>query len=280
MRQRVRFMALPLLTVACSNNGQRDRRAAELPLVRLEAHDFAFTIPAGAAAGLTRVRLVNRGPGWHEANIARLPDGETTDSYLAGARTGNPFPAGAVDFGGPGKVAANDSSDVVIDLEPGRYAVVCWHDDHVKAGMIATMVVAATDSTSATGSRDSAAAPAVTAEVALEDFRFTHAPETYRRGHNVLRVRNVGQRPHDMTIYRLQPGRTIPELSTWYRSREGEAPALQVGGMVTLAPGKEGLAEIDFEPGSYLVACGTPEKTPEGIKIHAQMGMAEAFDIK
>ena len=278
MRRRDPFIVLPLLAAACSD-GQRDRRAAELPLVRLEAHDFAFTVPARSAAGLTRVRLVNRGPGWHEANIAKLPDGETIDSYLAGARSGNSFPAGAVDFGGPGKIAANDSSDVVLDLEPGRYVVVCWHDDHVKAGMIATMVVSA-DSASDTPRRDSAGTPAVTGEVALEDFRFTHGPDTYRRGHNVLRVRNVGQRPHDMTIYQLRPGRTIPEFTAWYRSREGEPPALPVGGMVTLAPGKEGLVEIDFEPGSYFVGCGTPEKTPEGTKIHAQMGMAEAFDIK
>ena len=278
MRPRVRFMAPALVAVACTS-GERDRRAAELPMVRLEAHDFAFTAPARTAAGLTRVRLVNRGPGWHEGNIARLPDGETMDTYLAGVRSGNSFPVGAVDFGGPGKVAANDSSDVVIDLEPGRYVVVCWHDDHAKAGMIASMVVSA-DSTSATQRRDSAGAPAVTGEVALEDFRFTHAPDTYRRGRNVLRVRNVGQRPHDMTFLRLQPGRTIAEFSAWYRSREGDPPALPVGGMVTLAPGKEGLVEIDFEPGSYLVTCGTPEKTPDGTKIHAQMGMAEAFDIK
>jgi uncharacterized cupredoxin-like copper-binding protein len=280
MQTLVRFAALPLLAAACSN-GRGDRRVADVPLVRFEARDFSFTTPAQIPAGRTRLRLVNHGNAWHEANIARLPDGQTEASYLAAARTGDPFPVGAVDFGGPGLIAANDSSDVVIDLQPGRYVVVCWHDSHVKSGMIATMVVSVVDSTSdVVARRDSTHAPIPTGEVALEDLRFTHAPATYRRGRNVLRVRNAGQRPHDMTIYKLLPGRTIPEFSDWYRSRQGDPPARPVGGMVTLAPGKEGFVEIDLEPGSYFVACGTPEKTPEGIKIHAQMGMAEKFDIR
>ena len=278
MQRIARFAAL-LLAAGCG--GDPNSAATELPLVRLEAHDFAFRTPSPIPAGLTRVRLVNNGPGWHEAAIARLPDGETEASYLAAARTGNPFPVGAVDFGGPGKVAANDSSDVVVDLEPGRYVVVCWHDAHVKSGMIASMVIQVGDERSTVASRgDSAVLPTATGEIALEDMRFTHAPDTYRVGRNVLRIRNAGQRPHDMTIYRLHPGRTVPEFAAWYGSRQGEPPAIPVGGMVTLAPGKEGLAEIDLEPGSYFVACGTPEQTPEGIKIHAQMGMAEVFELR
>jgi uncharacterized cupredoxin-like copper-binding protein len=276
----VRLASLALLAAACRGDRTR-QRLVELPIVRLEARDLAFTTPAEIPAGLTRVRLVNRGLAWHEANIARLPDGETEASYLAAVRAGDAFPVGAIDFGGPGKVAANDSSDVVIDLQPGRYVVVCWHDDHAKSGMIASMIISVADTGSAVDTRrDSTDVPVTTGEVALEDIRFTHAPDTYRRGRNVIRVRNTGQRPHDMTIYQMRPGRTVPEFSAWYRSRQGEPPALPIGGMVTLAPGKEGLVEIDLGPGSYFVACGTPEKTPDGIRIHAQMGMAEAFDIR
>ena len=46
------------------------------PLVRLVAHDYAFEAPARAAAGMVRIRLVNRGQHWHHALLVRL-DGTT-----------------------------------------------------------------------------------------------------------------------------------------------------------------------------------------------------------
>jgi hypothetical protein len=36
---------------------------------------------------------------------------------------------------------------------------------------------------------------------------------------------------------------------------------------------------LDLSAGNYLVACGTPEQTANGIQIHARMGMAEVFEI-
>ena len=273
MRSMVRAAALASLA-ACAS-GRPDGARRELPLLRLEARDFAFTGPREVPAGLTRVRLVNRGPAWHEALVTRLPDGVTPEAYLAGARAGDAFPVGAVDVGGPGKVAAGDSSDVVIALEPGRYAVVCWSDGHVKAGMIASIVITAGE---ARGGAE--AAPTPSGEVRLEDFRLAHDSGAYRRGANVLRIRNTGQRPHDITFYRLEPGRTARDFGAWYASRQGPPPAVPVGGMVTLAPGRDGWAELVLPAGRYFAACGTPEPGPNGTQIHAQMGMAEVFEIR
>jgi hypothetical protein len=247
-------------------------------LLRLEAHDFAFSGDTVAAAGRTRVRLVNHGPAWHEALLTRLPDTVTTEQYLAEARAGEAFPVGAFDVGGPGKIAAGDSSDVVLDLEPGRYAVVCWSDDHVSAGMISTMVI--TVAAGEGSARPSVPAAIPTGEVLLEDFRIVHDSGTYRRGPNVLRVRNTGARPHDITYYRLEPGKTVRDFGRWYATREGEAPAVPVGGMVTLAPGREGLMELDLAPGSYFAGCGTPEEDTTGTVLHIQMGMLETFEIE
>jgi hypothetical protein len=122
-------------------------------------------------------------------------------------------------------------------------------------------------------------APAATGEIRLEDFSIAHDSAAYRTGANVLRVRNTGRRPHDLTFYRLEPGRTARDFGVWYASRNGPPPATPVGGMVTLAPGREGWVELDLPPGSYLAACGTPEPGPEGVMLHAQMGMVEVFEI-
>ena len=272
--------------IGCAS-GESDGAARELPLLRLEARDFSFTAPAEAPAGLTRIRLVNRGPAWHEALVTRLPDGVTAEAYLTSARAGEAFPVGALDVGGPGKVAAGDSSDVVIALEPGRYAIVCWSDNHVKAGMIAAVTItvpkkpnrASDPQRAATAAMDTTGAPVAFGEIRLEDFRISHDSGAYRAGANVLRVRNTGQRPHDLTFYRLEPGRTARDFGVWYATRQGAPPAVPVGGMVTLAPGRDGWAEFDLAPGRYLAACGTPEPGPSGVQLHAQMGMVEVFEI-
>ena len=193
--------------IACTS--QADDAPRELPLIRIEALDLSFTVPAELPAGLTRIRLVNLGAVWHEALVTRLPDGVTTEAYLAAARAGDEFPVNAVDVGGPGLVATNDSSEVVVDLEPGRYAIVCWSDNHVKSGRIAPMAVTV-------GDRNAV-------EFFGRDVRGFGSHRPRRRAHsngrgasrglslrarlwrvssgalNVLRVRNTGQRPHEMT---------------------------------------------------------------------------------
>lgn len=260
------------LLAACAG-GESDAAGRSPRLVRLESRDFTFAGPVEIPAGLTRLRLVNRGPAWHDALITRLPDGATAETYLAGARAGQSFPAGAVDVGGPGLVQAGDSSEVVLDLAPGRYAIVCWHDNHVKSGMIVPFTVTGTEAAgkSERAAAQAAAPPGSSTPVVLHEYRFEHPP--FVRGRHVLHVRNQGVRPHDMTIFRLRPGKTVRDYGAWYRSRQGPPPATPAGGANTMAPGREAWVPVTFEPGRYFIACATPE----GEVMHAQLGMVEEF---
>lgn len=261
-------LALPLFVVsACTPRESTD--GPEGPrLIRLVASDLRFAAPDTIRAGLTRLRLVNDGRVWHEALITRLPNGATVETYLAGARAGDAFPVSAVDVGGPGQIAAGDSSEVVLDLTPGRYAIVCWSDNHVKEGMIVPLVVSATEAVSA------AALPTAVAEVKLEEYRFTHTAP-FRNGPQVVHVKNVGQRPHNLQLYRLDQGKTLRDFGAWFATRQGAPPAVPVGGISTMAPNTEGWMHLDLEPGRYFIACGTLE---DG-KIHAQLGMIEEFAV-
>lgn len=256
------------LLAACSAQ-ERDAAAASERILRLVATDFTFAAPESIPAGLTKVRLVNEGHVGHAALITRLPEGSSADAYLADARAGAPFPVAATDIGGPGETAAADSSEVVLSLTPGRYAIVCWSDDHVKAGMIASLNVVAADTDEGVE-----APPTADVEVLFKDFTFEHATP-FLTGRQVLKVRNVGERPHNLQLYRFEPGKTLQDFATWRATRQGPSPATPVGGMDTMAPGQEGWVVLTLVPGRYLIVCGTPE----GDVIHAQLGMLEEFEI-
>jgi uncharacterized cupredoxin-like copper-binding protein len=259
--------ALPMLLACGAPEPGRSRSEPEL--LRLIATDLAFAAPAAVEAGWTRVRLVNKGQVWHAAVLSRLPDSATAATYMAEARAGVKFPVGAADVGGPGQTAAGDSSEVVLRLQPGRYAIVCWSDNHVMAGMIVELTVSA-----AADAEPEMPKLAASDTVLLEDFRFVHrAP--FRSGQQNLLIRNTGQRPHNLQLYKFAPGRTLADFGAWRRTREGPPPALPMGGMETMVAGQEGWLALTLSPGRYFIACGTPE----GDVIHAQMGMREEFEI-
>lgn len=259
-----------LLIAACAPQ-ERDTAAESERLLRLVATDFTFAAPESIPAGLTRVRLVNEGHVGHAALVTHLPEGSSTDAYLADARAGAPFPVAATDIGGPGETAAADSSDVILHLTPGRYAIVCWSDDHVKAGMIAPLTVVATGD----GEERVEAPPAANVEVLFKDYTFEHATP-FQTGRQVLKVRNVGEHPHNLQLYRFEPGKTLQDFAAWRRTRQGPPPATPLGGMDTMAPGREGWIVLTLVPGRYLMACGTPE----GDVIHAQLGMLDEFELQ
>lgn len=267
---RVSPVLLLLLVGACAAADSR-AEVSPPPLVRVVATGMTFTAPSRIDGGRVRVRLVNEGEAWHEVLITRLPPGTSVQDYLAGARAGEDFPAAAVDHGGPGIVAPGDSSEVVLDLAAGEYAIVCWTDNHVMAGMIAPLAV----SNGPAEAADVPQQPVADGAIALQEFAFAHA-EPLRPGPQLVRVRNEGQRPHDLALYRLAPGRTLQDFGVWYATREGPAPATPIGGTSTLAPGRTVWLPLSLTPGHYFMACGTPE----GDQIHAQLGMIEEFEIR
>lgn len=231
------------------------------PLVRLVVRgDTVESSPATVRAGVVRVRLVNRDSAWHDAVVVRLGDLAGTDSVPA---------AGAVAAGGAALVAGGDSSEAAFVLEAGRWAVTARHDDTTRAARVATLAVQPRPAA------DTRPAMRGATLVAMQDFRFDHL-EQLREGTQVLRVRNDGQRPHELVVYRMLSGRTLRDFGTWYTtSREGPPPALPVGGATMVAPGREAWAVLHLRPGRYFMVC----KVPEGGQMHAALGMVQAFEV-
>jgi hypothetical protein len=238
------------------------------PLLRLEAHNLRFAPPPLVPAGLTRVRLINRDPVWHEASLLRFTDSSATlAGYLAAARAGDEYPAFALDIGGISFLAPGDSADALVALPPGRYAVICWHRDHVLQGMGAEFEVR--------GASPQGKPTPPAAEMALADFTIpVLAPPA---GRQLLHLTNAGPSEHELAILRLQPGKSAADFLAWRAAGEtGAPPARTIAGTAALRPGSEIWLDVPWEPGRYLLLCMLEDGTG---RYHAELGMQRLIEI-
>src|SRR5207253_5559004 len=53
--------------------------------------------------------------------------------YVSAVRKGSLFPAGALDYSGPGLTSPGESVEVWVKLDPGQYILICWNDGHARS---------------------------------------------------------------------------------------------------------------------------------------------------
>ncbi|MEO8139532.1 MAG: hypothetical protein ABI742_07805 [Gemmatimonadota bacterium] len=189
------------------------------------------------------------------------------EAYVAAARAGDEYPAFATDQGGVSVLAPGDSADVLLRLFAGRYAVICWHQDHVMQGMGAEFSVA----------EASAAVPDPVAgrEVALSDFAIPEIAPT--PGRELLHLRNTGPSEHEFIVLRLNDGASLEEYLRWRAAGElGPAPARPVAGSAALTRGGEAWVDVTWSRGSYLLLCLLEDSAGT---LHSSLGMARTVTI-
>lgn len=241
------------------------------PLVRIDSYDFGFQVAERIPAGLVHLRLVNQGPDIHEAMLVRFTDpAGSAARYADSVRADVDFPAFAFDIGGAGLAEPGDSNDVWMNLEPGRYAFVCWMSGHLRQGMARDLEVVA-------AAASDAAPPEADIVIQMTEYGYVvTGPMT--PGNHVIKVENVGHEPHEADVVRLHPGKTAEDYFDWLRSEEaGPPPAEFVGGVGDFVSGRRVWMAVDFSPGRYLVLCQVP--SPAG-KDHFELGMVKEFEVR
>jgi len=246
-------------------------------VITITARDYAFEAPDTIAAGLTTIRLVNRGPELHHVQLVKLEEGRTMTDFFAALKAGGPPPRWAREVGGPNTPVPGGESEATLDLMPGRYAVVCFIPSpdgtpHIMKGMTREMVVAAPRGASARPA--SVAAPAMT--MTLTDYRFElSAPLT--AGRHTLRVRNAASQPHEVVFARLEPGKTAAEMAAWAEKHVGPPPGAPLGGTTAMAPGLWNDVTLSLTPGEYALLCFIPD-AKDG-KPHIVHGMVHQITV-
>ncbi|HEY6853254.1 MAG TPA: hypothetical protein VI139_03335, partial [Gemmatimonadales bacterium] len=120
---------LALLTLAAAAACAPRAPDAGARLATFTAAEYAFQGPDTLAAGLTTLRLVNRGKELHHASIFKLGAGKTLADFqaaMADVMSGKAPPPAWVSYaGGPNAIDPGDSSTVTEVLDPGNYLVLC-----------------------------------------------------------------------------------------------------------------------------------------------------------
>jgi hypothetical protein len=243
-------------------------------LVTITASDFAFDAPDQIPSGLTTIRLVSAGKEMHHVSLVKLNDGKTIADFMQTLKAPGPPPSWAVARGGVNPPAPGGSTEVIQNLEPGRYALICFIPSpdgvpHFAKGMVRALTVAPENGTSAPP-------PAADIVVTLSDYQFTSSVP-FTAGTHVIRAENTAAQPHEIVLVRLAPGKSAGDIATWMEKQVGPPPGEPVGGVAGLERGTEAYIPVNLTPGDYALLCFLPD-AGDG-KPHFVHGMMKQFRI-
>ncbi len=244
---------------------------------RIIATDAGFDAPDRVPAGVRHIVYANHGSGIHEAMLVKLPEGMTVTDYVSAVRKGSLFPAGALDYSGPGLTSPGESLEVWAKLDPGQYILICWNDGHARSTPPHPFTVEYTISDDRPPKEDLV--------IRLIDYRF-ELIGSLTKGTQVIRAETTGPSMHEMDIFRLHDGKTLADVNRWRKHpSDGSAPADAMGGVLDNHDIKRVVwMRRNFKPGRYVLHCEMPQVTnaePTNQETtHADLGMVREIEIE
>jgi hypothetical protein len=222
-------------------------------ILTVTANDYAFEVPETIPAGLTEVRLLNKGTEMHHAWLIRLSDGKTLKDLLGAIGPDGQLPSWARDVGGPNTPGPNGESMAILRFTAGRYAMLCVIPSkdgkpHVMKGMAKEItVLPATSNTSSANIR-------ISSTMTLVDYGFEFS-QPLQAGKQTIRVKNAAEQGHEVVLIKLAPGKKAMDVLAWMEKMEGPPPGAPIGGTTPMARGEENLITVDLAPGEYGLVC-------------------------
>lgn len=284
------WTVLALCAIACACHGVARQRwmpsthapPAAITPIRIVATDAGFEAPERIPAGLRHIVFENHGSAVHEAMLVKLPQAMDADQYAAAVKRGELFPAGALDYSGPGLTAPGESGEVWLRADPGNYVLICWNGDHPSTVPMHRFTV--TDD----GVRDDAP-PREDAVLRMVDFHFDLVG-MLKQGSQVIRIETPGPSMHEVDIFRLHEGSSLADLNRWRKQEDAgsmpqrASPADAMGGVLDSHDiHRTAWLRLTFKPGRYALFCEMPMKADSTAGAadvsHADVGMAMQFEI-
>ena len=109
-----------------------------------------------------------------------------------------------------------------------------------------------------------------------KEFAFD-MPKTIAAGPTMFRLVNDGKEFHQVSIVKLELGKTAADYAEAMKSGGSAAWAVNVGGPNAASPGQTIAATVALEPGTYVAVCFIP--SPGEQIPHAAKGMVAEFSV-
>ena len=240
------FLIAALILVACQREQQASTEPQPAPqpetnVVQVIAKDFSFHVEPELLSGWTTFQLVNEGHATHFFMLSLLPEGVSFEQYRDDAATvfdevfealksgeADKAQAGAMlgellpewfftvrQMGGTGLIAAGETAQTTMKLDPGRYAMECYIKTpegifHTTLGMMRPVTVLAESS--------NMSPPESNVELTLTNFKY-EISGTPVAGENTIAV-HFNEQPefglgNDVHVARLGEDEDLQEVIEW-----------------------------------------------------------------
>ncbi|MBI3812432.1 MAG: hypothetical protein HY283_09560 [Nitrospirae bacterium] len=251
--------------------------------VTFETTGMSFKGPESIPAGLTLVRIVNKGTDLHHVQLIRLTDGKTAEDFSAAVKAA-PFdpmgpaaaPAWVHFIGGPNGAIPGASATAVMNLEPGNYVLICFIPDskgvaHIALGMTKALKV--------TGAADTGVSePKETIVITAMDFKLV-PDKAIAAGTQTIRFNNAGTQPHEVLVVQLPPDKSVKDfVAAFEPGHAGPHPGKPISGMTGVDKGGHAFFTAKFEPGRYGLICFFMDEMKKAP--HFALGMMQDFTVK
>jgi len=266
----------------------------ELGEIEIRAQEFTYsiTVPAPVAAGQYVVRFVNQTDVVADANLVLLPEDQTSGDLSAALNEAfteggdGEFPDFFEDstFVGGSWAEAQGTSEVVLNLVPGRYYVFTSLPEGTQSVQAFTVVTpeeaAGEPAPVATPGASPVASPVAEAlpsdvQVSATEFEFDGV-DAAESGAQVWQVTNDGENLHNAVLVAGDVEADVSEGGAAVNEAMAEADI--AGGVGILSPGQVAYMLLDLESDSYTLVDTLPEG--EGGDPNAAQGMVAVVEVE
>lgn len=271
--KRLTGMLAGVLLLGCAAKAE-ERVNPPMRELLVKAEEFSFTSLDTIESGFIRLRMENNGGELHHLQLIKLENGLTKEQVLEHARRDVLVFPDLKFVGGPSVPGSSGASEVILDLAPGHYLMVCYmtHEKvrHLLMGMTRELTVVP--------ARGPGSAPPVEDErMMLRSYSF-EIDSVLKPGGHIFRVENESEEPHEVDIVRMNDGASAEQVMAWVSGPPGPPPFDPVGGTMVLSKGQASFVPITLAAGQYMLLCFVPD-TRDG-KPHVVHGMTRMITVQ